>query len=305
MTTFPTRERVLEVIETHAPDVLKAVLRDNLSPAIALILQKTDDENIAVGQSKIGGAPDVPSDFAWPTVEIPRWQFFKRVREEKPLGFLGQFNLAEVAPFDLNHELPSSGTLSFFYAIADQPWSSPANDSYWRVFYWPENGKLERRIHDKVDTQNSLPSHAAIFATKWMCPDNESWQTDNIDLDDNAFEQWNETFLSEIDALFAEDLGHHLLGYGERVQGDISTSAYMTTTGDSARRGETYQSFNDRTRSEVSKWRLLFQLNSQDSPDKRGSEWMWGDVGMLYFCIREDDLKVRKFDNVYLEFQCH
>ncbi len=66
MTEFPTRERVLEVIENHAPEKLKAALRDNLAPAIALVLTKSDDKEIAVGQSKIGGAPDVPADFVWP-----------------------------------------------------------------------------------------------------------------------------------------------------------------------------------------------------------------------------------------------
>ena len=103
MSLFPTQVRVLELIESDAPDKLKATLRDNLTPAIALLLEKAADENLAVGQSKIGGAPDVPHDFVWPL-----WK-------EKPLGFVAQFDLAEVAPFDLNHELPTSGLLSFFY----------------------------------------------------------------------------------------------------------------------------------------------------------------------------------------------
>ena len=166
MTTFPTRERVLEVIETHAPDVLKAVLRDNLAPAIALILQKTDDENIAVGQSKIGGAPDVPSDFAWPTVEISCWKFFKRVREEKSLGFLAQFNLAEVAPFDLNGELPSSGMLSFFYLIDGQPYRSNEENSPFRVYYWADDVNLNRNVNTQIEERNALPSCCVSFANQ-------------------------------------------------------------------------------------------------------------------------------------------
>ena len=46
-------------------------------------------------------------------------------------------------------------------------------------------------------------------------------------------------------------------------------------------------------------WRLLLQLDSEDA-----AGMMWGDVGKLYFTIRESDLQTSIFENVSLNWQC-
>jgi uncharacterized protein YwqG len=46
-------------------------------------------------------------------------------------------------------------------------------------------------------------------------------------------------------------------------------------------------------------WLLLLQI---DTDDEVG--WMWGDVGRIYYWIREDDLHGGRFDKVWLAFQC-
>jgi len=45
---------------------------------------------------------------------------------------------------------------------------------------------------------------------------------------------------------------------------------------------------------------LLFQMDSDEELDV-----MWGDVGMLYFCINETDLIKRQFDQVKFILQCY
>ena len=57
------------------------------------------------GISRLGGVPDLPKGMSWPTA----------FSDQKPLLFLGQINLAEIHPFDANHELPSDGMLYFFH----------------------------------------------------------------------------------------------------------------------------------------------------------------------------------------------
>ena len=42
----------------------------------------------------------------------------------------------------------------------------------------------------------------------------------------------------------------------------------------------------------VKDWRLLLQIGS----DRNGPNWTWGDMGRLYFCIRDDDLAARRFE---------
>jgi uncharacterized protein YwqG len=46
-------------------------------------------------------------------------------------------------------------------------------------------------------------------------------------------------------------------------------------------------------------WLLLLQLDSDDHADL-----MWGDVGMLYYWIRTDDLINRRFRRSWMTLQC-
>lgn len=59
----------------------------------------------AVGQSKVGGKPDLPEEFEWPC---------EGDDEDAPLGFVAQINLAEVHAADVNNVLPATGMLWFF-----------------------------------------------------------------------------------------------------------------------------------------------------------------------------------------------
>jgi hypothetical protein len=56
-----------------------------------------------VGTSRLGGLPDLPHGVVWPTY-----------KDGRPLDFVAQMKLDEVARHDANHSLPSKGWLSFF-----------------------------------------------------------------------------------------------------------------------------------------------------------------------------------------------
>ena len=50
----------------------------------------------------------------------------------------------------------------------------------------------------------------------------------------------------------------------------------------------------------ANEWRLLFQIDSDEAADM-----MWGDVGTIYFWIRESDARARRFEASWLILQCH
>lgn len=108
------------------------------APMVRIYAKPAEDEAIPIGASKLGGQPDLPEG-----VERPAWH--------EPMGFLGQFNLAEVAPHDTEAALPTAGLLSFFFETDGEPlysarWGLPDDAPYeddpafdpspgWRVLY--------------------------------------------------------------------------------------------------------------------------------------------------------------------------
>src|SRR5688500_17550348 len=92
---------------------------DKLQPlvrnTIRLYQQRSDENDIAIGQTKIGGRPDLPTEIQWVTetniLETLEKKIFifnskRQVTITKPLSFIAQINLSETAPFDKENLLP-------------------------------------------------------------------------------------------------------------------------------------------------------------------------------------------------------
>ena len=98
-------------LESYAADLMR-MSRSSVHIATA---PAPDESKIPVGASKFGGVPDVPAGFVW-----PMWQ-------NKPLSFMGQIRLGDVAPFDTEQLLPTSGWLHFFYDVGWVGFPAPDN----------------------------------------------------------------------------------------------------------------------------------------------------------------------------------
>jgi uncharacterized protein YwqG len=288
MSPFLSREQVLALISEHAPPRLRQVLEENLAPAIGIIAREADDASLPTGASKIGGAPDVPRGFEWPA-----WK-------GRALGFVAQFNLEGVAPFDLESALPPSGTLSFFYAIEEQPWGGTSDAGAWQVLWWPREEELERRaLPASACDRDLLPPHALGFHVRWqintLTPDFT---------DDMTFEERQVLSRAFREALGPGDIAaHQLLGQSLPIQDPVEADLHERSEGEEMGDDEDAADYYRRLSEGGLKWRLLFQLDSESSGGRY--KWMWGDAGILYFCIRHDDLKARRFDRACLQLQCH
>src|SRR5262249_18104522 len=108
-------------------------------PSIRLALQRVEQRDLGIGDSRVGGLPDLPAGVGWPT-----WNCV-------PQAFIAQINLAETAPFDVDHLLPADGVLSFFYGfnvdVVDQDPAAvfPTAAGSWRVFYFGDPASLRQR----------------------------------------------------------------------------------------------------------------------------------------------------------------
>lgn len=262
--------------------------------SIRMMVNQIPEEKIQIGGSKVGGRPDVPSNFSWP-----------HTKDNRPLYFLCQLNLIEIKAYDTNNLLPADGVLSFFYDAIEQPWGyDPEDHDGFKVFYFSQEISSLSRMGIPV----SLLEHGTIDSTTLQFKNEltlPSW--------DSPYSMYLEEILSEEDAdsyrdfeyewMEEDDLSmaiHRIDGYPDAIQGDMFLECQLVTNGlycgDST-------GYSDPLRKELEEgatdWRLLLQFDTEDDLGL-----MWGDSGRLYFWIREEDCKNKQFDKAWVVLQC-
>ena len=267
------------------------ILKEFLEPALAFNLMKFEPGQALIGRSHQGGMPDLPVGFQWPE------------HNGRPLDFLLQVNCAEVAEFDLENALPKAGLLSFFYDLEEQPWGyDPEDLDGFKVIY-SENSS-ENHCHAIPAQSRPLPTCVLQFSACLTAPSPWSRVYENLqskiaftaDEEDNYFE-----FIDKLDEMAYPKGGQHrLLGHPANIQGDMQLEAQLVTHGINCGGPEGYRSAQAKEfEAGAGDWRLLLQLDSDGK-----ANLTWGDAGMLYFWMREEDLRAQAFERVWMELQC-
>ncbi|MBQ8496265.1 MAG: DUF1963 domain-containing protein [Clostridia bacterium] len=275
--------------------ILKSLQRNEISVTVC-----ETQSDASPYRSKFGGKPAVSADFVWPYFEAENYE---GEVANRPLSFLGQINLQEMHPYDKENLLPDKGLLLFFYEMDSMCWGyDPADDDCARVYYFEDIEQLKEADFPK-DLQKGyeLKEYALSFSSKASYPDFEEVDC-YIDLDcdwddyDEALENMGYELESE---------RHKLLGYADLVQSEMLTECERTARGLYCGDAESYRKLSEEEKEDIKKsatdWILLFQLASIQDDDY---ELMFGDLGNLYFYIRKQDLKERRFDKVRLVLQC-
>ena len=282
------REQVLEFIREHAPHRTREALAARLRPAIVMRAMPTL-QVLALGASRIVGAPDVPEHFEW-----PRWY-------NNPLHFLAQIDLAQVAPFDVEKHLPRAGHLLFFVDPDDRAaWEGEVAHAALHdapcVFYIQPGQPLERREMPRPfgpQLPPSLEPHALRFASEWQAP----WLSEPFgnyqDLTEwRDWQEW-EDVLREVQG-FDHWQEHHLLGYGRAIQYEPELGREFHSASDQEADGALDES------------RLLLQIDAFYPDFELGESWTWpgGSADRAFFCIAREDLAARRFERAWLNLQC-
>jgi hypothetical protein len=275
---------------------------------------EVEPRELPVGTSKVGGQPDLPPGFVW-----PYWQ-------GRPIHFLAQFNMAEVAPYDIDHALPTSGMLYFFLDDSMEAIGPAGSYGYqeergWKVFHHPGDLSALRR----TPTPPGLPElfgellpRAVRFEPEMTVPDDDSIEfqilAERLSLTDAEKETYWNFLIRMFDADEREVFGcklpnhqhfpfHRLLGCPNVGYQDGRLMAVMNEdnpdgSNDPEMDAEAHRKlWHDRAvRSQA--WRLLFQI---DTDDAVGLDW--GDTGTMFFFIRHDDLQSGNFENIWLEYE--
>jgi uncharacterized protein YwqG len=239
-------------------------------------------------RTKLGGRPDLPEGTPWPK------------RNGKSLAFIGQLDLSDLLRTDTRSILPDKGILYFFYDTARQPWGfDPKDKGGWQVVYlqsvpptqsaadFPKDLPREGRYTEiflKPRAGRSIPNPAEIFPLLSM---SDSEEDDALDIYGQAVER---------------PPRHQVLGYPAAIQdGNMQLECQLASHGLFCGNRTGYNDPQAKTlASGASEWVLLAQIDSD-----KDAGMMWGDMGRLYFWIIRNDLKARRFENIWLVQQCY
>lgn len=215
-----------------------------------------------------------------------------------------QINLAEMAVYDVEKQLPAQGLLSFFFDWKEMPdGSDPNNLDGFRVYYFKDTQQLQPSgLPPAVER---LPLCSVHFSSCLTLPDPWSLIIDKVFLEKNADTEMRERYLDFLQDYHHEFWKgghfHQMLGHSYNVQNDMQREAELVANGFNISEPGTYEEPKAKAlEASAADWQLLLQLDTDSSGDM-----MWGDAGMGYYWIRKADLQALRFEKTWMIWSCH
>ena len=114
------REDILHHLDAVGLGAFRDAISERIRPAVRLVSRPARDEDLRVGATRVGGHPDLPRDFEWPS------------DDDGPLEFVAQLNLDALARYGVGEVLPATGLLSILVSaycdtIAVHHWTDLSN----------------------------------------------------------------------------------------------------------------------------------------------------------------------------------
>jgi hypothetical protein len=227
-------------------------------------------------RSRLGGVPELPPGFDWPT-----WN-------GRELEFLAQVDLAEVAAVDAETVLPRSGLMLFFYDLGERPsglW--PSHRDSCRVLV------VDGELTTDESRPAALPASPLQLSRELMLPGAWSFQTEELELTFEERDAWDELRdrLAAAQGIEPEDTNvpHRLLGYHEELGREVEVDCALAAAGLDAEDVEVYYTHRPALEVEARRWRLLLQVSAEDSYR----------FERLYVWIHGDELRAGTFDGAW------
>lgn len=241
-------------------------------PAALLKTRAMSESAMGLGQTKIGGRPDLPQDLKWP-----------KHPGGKSLAFVAQVNLAELRATVRLEDLPEAGMLYFFsaYGWYDEemgptwPEDEEPTPEWAKVLFAPAaDAALERR--KRPSDVNGFKSAAVEFLPAISLPHPQEPAMSAIEWSEAEMESYGnlaDSFGAVCDHTLGRPPKHRLGGYADYEQAFYEVVAEEHL-------------------------QLLFQLATDGN-----TQMQWGDGGYIYFWIKPDDLKRRDFSTIFTDSQ--
>jgi uncharacterized protein YwqG len=252
--------------EAVSPRVAEYVAALRAREEACLRLVPSDDP-----RSRLGGVPDM----------VGRWPRY----EGRALCCVAQLDLPQVRAADGPAWLPDRGRLLFFYELEHGSWGMYPKDAGSAVVIHEVGPLIAAAEPDDLPDYARFPAYPVAFTQAASFPTEERLAIDWKSLNAASTDALEQALVELAPAPPAHQIG----GYASPVQNDSMEVQCQDMAVRLGHRG-----------GRAADWRLLLQL---DTDDEAGM--MWGDVGSLYFWIREQDARAGDFSRVWTILQCN
>jgi uncharacterized protein YwqG len=240
-------------------------------------------------RSHIGGDPNLPADTPWPE------------RHGRRLTLLARMSLPEVQKAQHTSWLPSDGALLFFYDVDEQPWGfDPKDRGGAAVLHVPDLPTPVNVFADAGTRDGVLAARNVLFHRVDSLPSLERAQEHGLLMDLSSVE--TDAYFQLAPEMYGAGPEHQLGGWPSPIQADaMELEAELASSGIYCGDAPGRESADfGRHQAAAKDWRLLLQLDSDGHMDV-----MWGDAGMLYLWVREQEAAAGRFENAWVVLQCH
>jgi uncharacterized protein YwqG len=210
------------------------------------------------------------------------------------LTFLASLHLPSLGAVHRFDWLPQDGRLLFFFDVEAQPWGFDPNDrGSWAVIHVPEGTDALT----PPQASRALPRRSLEYRPIQSLPSVERPEIRTLELSD----QESDALYELVESSYGGAAAHQLGGLPDPVQSDqMELECQLAANGIYCGDSSGFQSTEAlRLADGATDWLLLLQL---DSDDEAG--FMWGDLGRLYFWIREADARAGRFEQTWTILQC-
>ncbi len=249
------------------------------------------DQELPLSSSKLGGRPALPAAAPWPK------------NNGRSIAFVAQVDLGAQPALLKTNGFPPDGMLLFFFdaqKMAEDP--DQVREGQFAVVYIPSNEipPVVRDWPDDIQQAFRYKERALVSKSTVTLPPNDSYLLEIWDLDDDQRQALDQV-LQEAGDRPEWSKRALMSGYADHLQADMAVECALVRDLGSAL-DEDADRYEDSSEAyqKADKWRLLMQIPSTEGED----EFMWGDMGCLYYWIRETDLRQCRFDQCWMIIQC-
>jgi uncharacterized protein YwqG len=280
-------EPLISLIKEHGLEEHQQIILVTVKPAVAINLATQAQGK--VGQSRVGGYPNLPNSISWPI----------NTKYNRPLCFILQINLAELPTFSEN-PLPAKGMLYLFLDESEdyaQQLILYQGDEPLQTVQLPEDTTFITDWYDDL-TVHTLEFSLFADIPRWATNDFEGLSKHLFGEDGDAEDLLNSLGHSLLDDAAPKNIGK-LLGHVSGIGHDPREDALVVreVNPDWLYNYNALRN-NNVDLSKAVAWQNLLELHSEDEINI-----MFGDAGYLQILIHENDLKKQDVSRVYVNLE--